>query len=341
MYQNGSVVLKKHFGNTSLDGYRDVTDDTIYRLASMTKPITAVAILILVERGLISLSDSVSKFLPEFEDIHIVSDNGTDLGKTNTPVTILHCLTHTSGFGSLKNIDMSEKDRASISDTIKCFVNSGLDFEPFTKQAYSAFAAFDVLGDIVEKVTKQDYDDFLEKEIFNPCGMLDTTFLPSAKQWERLIVMHNKVDEKNHVGTTYPDCIFEQFPCGHKLAGAGLVSTLNDYSNFALMLLNKGKINNHRILSHNTFDMLSTPYVSKDIMPGHETWGLGVRVITDDAYKHLPVGSFGWSGAYGSHFWVDPENEICSVFMKNSRFDGGSGNCSARRFEEAVFDELV
>ena len=236
---------------------------------------------------------------------------------------------------------MSEKDRLSISDTIKCFINTGLDFKPFTKQAYSAFAAFDVLAAIIEKVAKQDYEVFLKEQIFIPCNMTDTTFLPSEKQWGRLIMMHNKVDGKNDEGVTYPGCVFEKFPCEHKLAGAGMVSTLNDYSKFAQMLLNKGEINHRRVLSEDTFDKLSTPYVPKDIMPGSETWGLGVRVITDEAYKYLHVGSYGWSGAYGSHFWIDPENDICAVYMKNSRFDGGAGNYSARRFEKAVFDALI
>jgi CubicO group peptidase (beta-lactamase class C family) len=76
-------------------------------------------------------------------------------------------------------------------------------------------------------------------------------------------------------------------------------------------------------------------------MPGYQKWGLGVRVITDEAYQNLSVGSFGWSGAYGSHFWIDPKNDICAVFMKNSRFDGGEGNGSANRFEEAVFNALI
>lgn len=154
------------------------------------------------------------------------------------------------------------------------------------------------------------------------------------------MAMHNKVDDKNDVGITYSGCVFERFPCEHKLAGAGLASTLNDYSNFAKMLLNKGEINNKRIISEQSFKMLSKPYVPEEIMPCHERWGLGVRVITNEAYCLLPVGSFGWSGAYGSHFWIDPENDICAVFMKNSKFDGGAGNRSAVRFEEAVFNAL-
>ena len=341
VYQNGEVVLKKHFGHISIDGKDPVDDTTIYRLASMTKPITAVAILILVDRGLISLDEPVSKYIPEFEDIHIITSDGADLGKTKTPVTILHCLTHTSGIGGVKVIDVDDKAKETIADTINYYINAGLDFEPFTKQAYSGYAAFDVLAAVVEKVTGQYYDDFIKKEIFIPCNMSDTTFSPSEEQWNRFMTMHNKVNERNDVGITYPGCVFEKFPCKHNLAGAGLVSTLKDYSNFAKMLLNKGKIDNYKILSEQTFRKLSTPYVPKDIMPGYESWGLGVRVITDKKYPNLTVGSFGWSGAYGSHFWIDPENNIVAVFMKNSRFDGGAGNCSARRFKEAVFNSLT
>jgi len=341
VWQNENVVLKKHFGYADYAGNKKVDDNTIYRLASMTKPITAVAILILVDKGLISLDEPVSKYLPEFEDIHVISPDGTDLGKTKTPVTILHCLTHTSGFGSEKVVNESDESRETIPKTIECYMNAGLDFEPFSKQAYSPLAAFDILAAIVEKVTKQDYEEFLKNEIFIPCNMLNTTFSPSEKQWKRVMTMHNKVEGKSDVGVTYPGCVFERFPCKHKLAGAGLVSSLDDYSSFVLMLLGRGQINNKRIISDRTFQKLSTPHVPEKIMPGNARWGLGVRVIVDEQYRYLPVGSFGWSGAYGSHFWIDPENEVCAVFMKNSRFDGGAGNSSACRFEEAVFNALI
>ena len=154
-------------------------------------------------------------------------------------------------------------------------------------------------------------------------------------------MMHNKVEEKNDVGITYQGCIFDRFPCAHKLAGAGLVSTLDDYSNFAQMLLNKGVFGDKRIVSEETLKRMSKVYVSEEIMEGYQRWGLGVRVVTDEQYRYLPIGSYGWSGAYGSHFWIDPENNICAVFMKNSKFDGGSGNQSAGRFEKAVFEALV
>ena len=102
------------------------------------------------------------------------------------------------------------------------------------------------------------------------------------------------------------------------------------------MLLSKGQTPKKQILSEKTFQLLHTPFVSEEIMPLNERWGLGVRVIVSENYKTLPVGTFGWSGAYGSHFWIDPKNKIVAVFMKNSRFDGGAANESARNFEMAV-----
>ena len=106
------------------------------------------------------------------------------------------------------------------------------------------------------------------------------------------------------------------------------------------MLLNCGKTPTKQILNEETFKLLHIPYVSEEIMPFEEKWGLGVRVIVKDTYKNLPVGTFGWSGAYGTHFWIDPVNKVVAVFMKNSLFDGGAGNESARNFEKAVKDSF-
>jgi len=340
VYQNGETILKRHFGCADSEGSVRINDDTIFRMASMTKPITAVAILILIDNGIISLSDPVHKFLPEFKDIHIISKEGIDYGVSKTEVNVMQLLTHTSGLGTDKVVDLSEYDRKNIRNTLNCYIKAGLDFEPFSMQRYSPYAAFDALAAIVEEVTKQDYELFLKENIFTPCNMKDTTFYPTKEQWNRLAVIHNKIDGKSVIGNIRDGCVFGQFPCEHKLAGAGLVSTLNDYAYFGKMLLNGGIINNRQIISYDTFKLMNKAYVPKNIMPGNENWGLGVRVITDESYGVLPVGTFGWSGAYGTHFWIDPSNNICAIFMKNSQFDGGSGNKSACRFEEAVHNSF-
>ncbi len=344
--QGDDVIYKKCFGTVSADSTHPVTENTIFRMASMTKPITAAAILILVERGLISLDDKVSEFLPEFKDIRItqVTQNGlTDFGKAQNEITVCNLLTHTSGIGSepLKEQKMTYNDKKSIDSAVGFFAKIGLDFEPGTKQQYSPFAAFDVLAKIIEKVSEKDYHSFLMQEIFEPCGMANTTFTPTREQWNAMIAMHNKVNGKNCDEKMNDDCVFSDFPKTHYLGGAGLVSTLADYSEFAKMLLNKGKTPTKQIIGEDTLKLMSTPFVSEEIMPSSERWGLGVRVIVREDYENLPLGAFGWSGAYGTHFWIDPVNNIAAVYMKNSLFDGGAGNESARNFEKAVSDSLI
>ncbi len=341
------VVYNKCFGTTSVDNAEPVTENTIFRMASMTKPVTAVATLVLVERGLLSLSDKVSEYLPEFKDIHITQftqlERLIDLGKAQNEITVCNLLTHTSGIGSepLKEAKMTDEDIKDLYSSVGFYSRIGLDFEPGTKQQYSGIGAFNVLAKIIEKVTRTDYPGFLKQEIFEPCGMLNTTFVPTQEQWGQIIAMHNKVDGKNGVIEMNDNCVFADYPCTNHLGGAGLLSTLADYSRFAKMLLNKGKTPTKQIICEDTFKLLHTPFVSETIMPGSERWGLGVRVIVREDYENLPVGTFGWSGAYGTHFWIDPTNNIAAVYMKNSLFDGGAGNESARNFEKAVSDSLI
>ena len=343
VYQKGNVVYQKCFGTTSPGKESVVSENTIFRLASMTKPITAVATLILVERDILSLSDPIAKFIPEFAQIHVVdySEEGLskDMGPIQNPITVRQLLAHTSGIGpnGIKSEMVTSKDKQTIDATVDFVLRTGLDYEPDSREAYSGYAAFDVLTKIIEIVTGMDYLSFLKKEIFDPCEMNDTTFIPTEEQWNRMISMHNRMDGINVMGETYKDCVFCDIPCTHYLGGAGLISTLDDYSKFAKMLLNKGKTDTKQIVSEETLQLMSSPQVSEQIVPGHTRWGLGVRVIVDE-HPTLPVGSFGWSGAWGSHFWIDPENEIAAVFMKNSLVDGGAGNESAILFEKSVYD---
>jgi CubicO group peptidase (beta-lactamase class C family) len=345
--QEDHVIYKNCFGTTSADNAEAVTENTLFRLASMTKPITAMAALILVERGQLSLSDKVSDYLPEYKDVPITQISDTnekiDLGKAQNDITICHLLTHTSGIGSdpAKTQKMTAEDKKSIDNTVKFYSEAGLDFEPGTKQKYSGIGAFDVLIKIIGKITKTDYLQFLQQEIFEPCEMVNTTFIPTGEQWKQIIAMHNKVDGNNRVAKMNENCVFMDFPCTHYLGGAGLVSTLSDYLKFAKMLLNNGKTPKKQILREETFRLLHTPFVSEEIMPSYERWGLGVRVIVNDECPTLPAGAFGWSGAYGSHFWIDPTNNLAAVYMKNSLYDPGAGSLTGNNFEADVYHSYM
>lgn len=347
--QNGRIVYENCFGATVPNSDLPVTKDTIFRLASMTKPITAAAALILISRGLLSLDDPVAKYLPAYGQMHLAALDASgalvDGGIVTEPITIRHLLTHTSGIGSAEagmkqQEQMTDEDKLTLENAVDYFSRQGLAFSPFSAQAYSGTAAFDVLARIVEIISGSDYNAFLKQEIFDPCDMKDTTFVPSKDQWDRMITMHDRIDGKSCIGETFENCVFSDIPCSHYLGGAGLISTLHDYSNFAEMLLNRGRFGDTQLIPGDLIDLMATPHVPEIIMPGYERWGLSVRVITSERYHVLPVGTFGWSGAYGTHFWVDPVNRITAVYLKNSLYDGGSGAVTSFHFEEDVHNSF-
>lgn len=344
--QDGKELYRGFFADSSA-GF-EVKENTVFRLASMTKPITAVAVLILVDRGLIALDDRVSKYIKGFQEIYIgklENDHAVADKRSETPITVRHLLTHTSGLGSGPIGDkMSAKfpvtERKTLSQVVDYYTECLLDFEPSSKQCYSGVFAFDVLARIVEIASGKAFSDFLAEELFEPLGMKNTTFSPTEEQWSRMIPMHNRADGKNIIADFPENSIFEGFSTTYTCGGAGLVSTLDDYLKFATMLLQHGYAGNRRIISEKAFQEMTRPQVSEAIMPGAERWGLSVRVITSESYGALPVGAFGWSGAYGTHFWVDPKNRITAVYLKNSRYDGGSGALTARILEENVSSAL-
>lgn len=338
VFRNGDII-ERYYGTCSADSDVPVTDTTVFRLASMTKPITTVAAMILVERGLLSLDDTVEKYLPQFKDIKIVDLEGNVSDPQKKP-TVRMILTHSSGIASYqeKSQGMTADDKRTLESSIDFYVGRGLDFEPDSIQKYSGIGAFDVLEKIIVLLTGMDYLEFLTKEIFEPCGMIDTTFIPSAEQWSRMINMHGRRDGESFNFKMPDGCVFSDIPCTHYLGGAGLASTMRDYCKFAKMLLDLGQAENGRVLGEESVRLISTPLFHK---VHNEFWGLGMRVIGENAHSCLPAGSFGWSGAYGSHFWIDPSNGLFAVFMKNSSVDGGAGNESARNFEKAVYSSAV
>ena len=342
------TLYKAHFGTISAEDKSPLNDRVLFRMASMTKPVTAVAIMALYDKGLIDIDDPVENYLPQFQGRYIVKmiDGRVEkVCKANTTLTVKHLLTHTSGLlagecGDICAKGLSDEANKTLRGTVDYYSSVGLSFEPYTKNEYSPIAAFDVLARIVEVISDMDYSEFVKKYITEPCGMRDTVFVPTEEQWRRIIPMHTKENGKSGIFEMKEGCVFENVPVTHYLGGAGLISSLEDYTAFAKMLLNKGKINGNRVISEKAVKLISTSQVPESIMPGNERWGLGVRVITSENYRYLPVGAFGWSGAYGTHFWIDPVNSIAAVYMKNSMYDGGSGAVTAGNFEKDVFNSF-
>lgn len=340
VWQDGKEVYRKHFGP-------EASEDSVYRLASMTKPITGVAAMKLIETGKLALTDPVDKFYPEFRKIPLVkveNDRLVEIGKPEKMLTVMHLLSHTSGFGGeVEGIQQRQIDahsNATLQNAVRYFAEAGIGFEPFTNVMYSGRAAFDVMAGIVEKITDMPYDEYLKKTVLEPCGMVDTTFAPTKAQWDRMIPMHDRVDGKSAIGQTWENCVFENIPVTHFAGGAGLAATLEDYTHFARMLLNGGEFEGNRILKPETVALMATPHVPETLMPRPKRWGLSVKVVTQEEYGRLPVGCFGWSGAYGTHFWVDPENKIAAIYLKNSRYDGGGDAITSAEFEQDVTNAL-
>ena len=326
VHQNGATVYENTFGSAK--------KDSLFRIASMTKPITAVAALILMEKGLLSLDDPIEKYFPSFNTLPVVNMNGDKLitvGYASAKPTVFHVLTHTAGIGGgdigvAQDKAMSREEKADLYKSVEYYAHAGIQFEPGTDVLYSGTASFSVLTAIIEKITDMKYGDFLKKNIFDRLGMTDTSFEPN---WEKVIEMHDYVNGKGVKGHTHDGCVFADFPTSHQLGGAGLTSTISDYLLFAETLLGGGG----GIISPESVKLMSTAHVPYSIQQRNKRWGLAVKVVSDESYESLPVGAYGWSGAYGTHFWVDPENNITAVYMKNSLYDGGGDAVTAKNFE--------
>ena len=353
--RGGEIIYKKYHGYKSYatgEPLCENGDRTIFRLASMSKPITAVATLIQVSRGLIDLDEPIDKLMPEYADMEIgkLEEDGsfTFVKKATTKLTPRILLNHTNGVGTyelgerqLSNMTAEDmQDLRHVSDYIS---RSYLSFNPGDEQMYSGVWAFDVVARLIEITSGLDFPTFLKQNIFDPCGMTDTTFDPTPDQWSRFIAMHG-CSEKDGAPVSEdvpmrPDTVFAHIPPSWPSGGAGLASTLPDYIRFVDMLARGGvTADGVRILPEELVRAMGTPTVSEAIMPGGERWGLGVRTITP-AHPWMPAGCFGWSGAYGTHFWIDPENDLYFVLMRNSMFEGGAGTETVCRFERVIYEK--
>ncbi len=348
VWQGGQSVFHAAFGSVAPGG-APFPKGLLYRAASMTKPVTAAAVLQLWARGLIDLDAPAYTYLPELREMQVASfsEAGVDsLRPAKNVILVKDLLMHTSGVGSgpLFEIYAMHDCRLPFRAAVKKILTEPLAFEPRTEQSYSATNAFDLAAAIVEIASGEAYHEYLQKHIFEPLGMADTTFSPSPAQWARMAPMHSRTPEGESKTAYMPKGnVFECFTPARTAAGAGLATTAADYIRFADMLAAGGvSAEGVRVLSEAAVRRMRTPDLPAGVEMGCEKWGLGVRVVTGEDYPHgLGVGCFGWSGAYGTHFWADPENRIAAVLMKNSRYDGGAGNRSACELEEDVSNSLT
>lgn len=341
--QNGEPAFNGVFGEKSPG--EALTPDCVYRIASMTKPVTALAFLLECAAGRLRPEDRLCDYLPEYEHMKVArpTPDGYEItGEAKTPILMWHLLSHVSGIGcdDLGNRlfdELPAGDKRSLASVADAMSRVPLAFEPMTRSAYSATAAFDVCARVIELTSGLPYERYLRERIFEPLGMKDTTFRPSEDQWDRMISMTD-VDANGEfiVSDTVPGCVFESL--AYPSAGAGLASTTDDYVKFVSFLLGDGALpDGGRLLPAEVLSLMRSPQVPAALMSKTETWGLGVRVITGDDHW-LDKGTFGWSGAYGTHFWADPQNRVVAVYMRNGRniTDLSDGTNAMIRFERAV-----
>lgn len=316
------IVHCEAVGSASLEDHRPMAKDTLFRIASMTKPITALGIMILADEGKLAVEDPVEKHLPEFRGQMVVSARSGDtvtLKKSPRPITVRDLLTHTSGLRSALPeglADLYVKRNHTLAEGVMAFSQRPLDFEPGTKWAYCN-SGIDTLGRIMEVVSGDSYEDFLRKRVFDPLGMRDTTFYPGREQRERAATIYAKQDGKL-TPTTNP---IIDFPEGarYPIPAGGLFSTAADLARLYQMMLGRGRLGTNRILSEERVAMMTR--VQTGDLPAAFTPGMGfgfgwaVVVKPTGVTEMLSPGSYGHGGAFGTQGWIDPHKDLFVVLL--------------------------
>jgi len=371
--RKGKIVHLTAKGVMDLETKQPVTAATMFRVASMTKPVTSVAIMMMIEEGKIRLNDPVSRYIPEFRAQKVaVPEPTAPRGENAAPatpaagtggrggrgarggpppkfttvpaqreVTIKDLLTHTSGLssGQMSNSTVqtiARKQGEKLADYIPRLGTTTLEFQPGSRWAYSAQAGHDTLGRIVEIASGMPLNEFFQKRIFEPLGMKDIAFWPSPTQWPRVASVYtrgnNGLTKNNNPNGMSSEVYF--------MGSGGLISTAEDYIPFGVMLANGGELNGKRILGKKTVEMFRSAHIP-DTLQGRsagEGYGLGVRVVTSHVRRGtmLSDGTFGWSGVYGTHFFVDPVEQTVGVLLVQT-----SNNEVNRDFEDLVAQSII
>jgi len=318
------IVYAQTWGQRDREKQLPMTDDTIFRIYSMSKPVTSVAAMILVEEGKLGLDAPISRYLPELAKVKVLVETKSEDGKAHhaevpleREITVRDLLRHTSGFtyGFFGNSEVDKRYRKagvlvtdrSLDDTVKKLSQIPLKHQPGTRWHYSV--STDVLGRVIEVASGQSLAEFLQKRIFEPLGMEDTFFTVPQKKLPRLAQMYAP-DGNGGLKPTHPIQSYRFVNSSNRFysGGGGLCSTASDYLAFCRMLLGNGKLGNVRILRPETVRSMQTNQL-RDVAqqsPGFQ-FGLGFRIDRN--------GTYSWGGAAGTRFWIDPKNKLITVYM--------------------------
>src|SRR3954469_23529897 len=305
-----AVVTKDKFLDLQATGFADIESkrpmrpDTLFWIASMTKPVTAVAILMLQDEGKLKVSDPVAKYIPEFANLKTPSGKPANL-------TIAQIMTHTSGLGEAPAAEA--KNAKTLSDLVPMWLSAPMQFEPSSKWSYCQ-SGINAGARIVEIVSGMSFDQFLQKRLFDPLGMKDTTFYPTDEQRKRLVTAYAKKDGALEATPPRADFGSKDHP---PQGNGGLFSTAPDYARFCQMLLNGGSLRGKKYLSADAMRFINSPQ-SGDIPTGffqNDTygnrgknygWGIGTCILKEphEGVAALSPGTFGHGGAWGTQAWI-------------------------------------
>ena len=343
--RRGRIAYSNVTGVADVASGRPLLEDAIFRIYSMTKPLTSVALMMLVEEGRIALSDPVAEYIPEWRELGVFVAGTPKLGFQTRPperaMQVVDLLRHTAGltYGfqnrtnvdaayRAKNIGMIDKDDKTLAEMIAGLATLPLDFSP--GEAWNYSVATDVCGWLVQVVSGMPFETFLQDRLLTPLGMVDTGFSVRDGQGHRLATCYNATRDGGLEVQDDPATSPYLKPPAFVSGGGGLVGTAPDYLRFAQMLLNGGTLDGQRYISRKTLDLMTAnhlpggvdlPAISRSMFSevAYEGvgFGLGFAVATNAAKTLIPgsTGDFFWGGAASTFFWVDPHEELIGIFM--------------------------
>ncbi|MBN2138155.1 MAG: beta-lactamase family protein [Sedimentisphaerales bacterium] len=318
--RKGKIAFFETFGMMDREAGKNMAPDTIMRFYSMSKPVTSVAAMILYEQGGFDLDDPVSKYLPQFRNLKVYAESGSE--DLNRPVTIRDLMRHTSGltYGFFGNtpVDKMYVEKAvftwqtNLEEMTDKLADIPLLYQPGTRWHYGL--STDVLGYLIETVSGQSLDEFFEERIFKPLGMKDTAFYVPAEKVERFAVCYRPALLG---GLAIMDSARESRYLKKPSmlsGGGGLVSTGPDYLRLCQMLLNKGKLDGKRILKTQSVEMMTKNQLPPGVNRGPgQGFGFGFSVQTEDGQR--PKSEYGWGGMASTHFWISPDDELVVIAL--------------------------
>jgi CubicO group peptidase (beta-lactamase class C family) len=364
--RHGKVVEEKSYGKKDIASGAPMTKDAIFRIFSMTKPVTGVAMMILYEQGKWYPLDPISKYIPEFAHLKVfkgVDESGKMILEDPAhPPTMHELMTHTAGFtyGFFGNtlvdkmyLDQHVWQSQSLQEMIDKLAKIPLLYQPGTRWVYGA--SMDIQGYIVEKLSGQSLPDFMQQHIFGPLGMKDTGFFVPSEKRNRFATLYASGQNGELVVNQEPGITADDYATQPSLpsGGGGMVSTAEDYLRFAQMLLNGGELDGVRILAPATVQLMTANHLAPSLMTGEFSigpvtirpglgWGYDCAVYSEPLEANEVVGkrTFFWLGAADTWFWVDPTNDLIFVGMTQRRIGPGEPNMEALT-QPVVYQALV